>query len=278
MQLTHLIKPGDHARLDGIDPADTHGIGKDQAEDRIKELGKELCDLQELLYAAGTHGVLIVLQGRDCAGKDGAIRNLLNFLNAQGTTVAPFKVPTPKELAHDFLWRVHAVAPGRGDCVIFNRSHYEDVLVVRVHELVPESVWKRRYEHINAFEQLLIDSNIIVLKFMLHISKDEQEERLLDRERETEKAWKLSANDWKERERWGDYSKAYEDALEKCSTEAAPWHVIAADRKWFRDLAITQTIVEALRPLRAGWMEHLRAVGERAESELKAYRDSISAT
>lgn len=272
MPLTKRIEPGKPVELSKIDPDDDAGLSKEEAEERTRALGEELTELQELLFAAGQHGLLIVLQGRDTAGKDGTIRHLLNYMNAQGTAIAPFKVPTPKEIAHDFLWRVHQVTPGRGESVIFNRSHYEDVLVVRVHDIAPKDVWGKRYEHINRFERLLTDSNTIVLKFMLHISKEEQEERLLAREQETEKAWKLAVRDWQEREFWDAYTEAYEDALAKCSTEHAPWHVVPADKKWFRNLAITETIVEALRPYRNGWMDRLEAIGEKAKAELAAFR------
>jgi PPK2 family polyphosphate:nucleotide phosphotransferase len=272
MALTHRIEPGTRVELSKFDPQDDFGLTREEAEPRMQALGAELTDLQELLYAAGQHGLLIVLQGRDTAGKDGTIRHLLNSMNAQGTAIAPFKVPTPKEIAHDFLWRVHQVTPGRGESVIFNRSHYEDVLVVRVHDLAPKDVWSKRYEHINRFEKLLTDSNTIVLKFMLHISKDEQEERLLAREQDTEKAWKLAVRDWQEREFWDAYTEAYEDALSKCSTAHAPWHVVPANKKWFRNLAITETIVETLRPYRDDWMERLEGIGEKAKAELAAFR------
>lgn len=272
MALTHRIKPGSKVDLAKFDPDDDFGLSKDDAEDRLRDLGKRLTDLQELLYAAGQHALLIVLQGRDTAGKDGTIRHLLTLMNAQGTAIAPFKVPTPREIGHDFLWRVHQVTPMKGESVIFNRSHYEDVLVVRVHDLVPTEVWSKRYAHINAFERLLIDSNTIVLKFMLHISKDEQEQRLLEREQETEKAWKLAVTDWKEREHWDAYTEAYEEALAECSTDIAPWHVVPANKKWFRNLAVTEAIVEALEPLEEGWMQRLRDIGDRAKADLAAYR------
>lgn len=266
----YKIEPGERVNLEDLDTGADGGWERDAAEARTLELGKELGELQELLYAAGQHALLIVLQGRDTAGKDGTIRHLLLHLNAQGTSIAPFKVPTPKEIAHDFLWRVHQVTPGRGETTIFNRSHYEDVLVVRVHDLVPEDVWKLRYEAINNFERLLVQSNTIVVKVMLHISKEEQEQRLLEREQETEKAWKLSVGDWKEREHWDAYTKAYEAALERCSE--IPWHVVPADKKWFRNLAVTELLLETLRPYRDGWMEKLAKLGETAKAELAEYR------
>lgn len=272
MPFAHKIEPGSVVRLADIDPAADGGLTKTEGEDLAKAFGERLDELDDLHYEAGMNSVLIVLQGRDTSGKDGTIRFLLSFLNAQGCRVAPFKVPTPIELAHDFLWRVHAVTPPKGGMTIFNRSHYEDVLVVRVHDLVPEPVWRRRYQHIEAFERLLHDSGTILLKFMLHISKEEQERRLLDREKEVQKAWKLSVGDWKERERWDDYTAAYEEALSRCSTAEAPWHVVPADRKWFRNLAIAETIVQTLEPYRPAWLERLGAIGAKARAELEAYR------
>lgn len=266
------VKPGDKVDLSKIETDFDDRLDKDAGEARADELGKELTDLQEIQFAAGQTPLLIVLQGRDTSGKDGTIRHLLKFMNAQGTRVAPFKVPTPIELAHDYLWRVHAQTPGKGETVIFNRSHYEDVLVVRVHDLVPEEIWKKRYGHINDWEKLLTDCGTKVLKFFLHISRDEQEKRLLEREQEVEKAWKLSVGDWKEREYWDAYTRAYEDALSRCSTDEAPWHIIPADKKWFRNLAITEVIVEALREGRDGWMTKLGDIGEKAKSDLAAYR------
>jgi len=260
------------ADLRDIDPKTDGGISKDQGAAKTLELGAELDELQELLYAAGTHGLLVVLQGRDTAGKDGTLRGLSRFVDIQGVHVASFKVPTAEELSHDFLWRVHPHAPAKGQVSFFNRSHYEDVLVVRVHDLAPEEVWKKRYEQINQFEKLLAESGTIIVKFCLHISKEEQEERLLAREQEVEKAWKLSAGDWKEREYWDDYTDAYNDALQKCSPEHAPWYVVSAGRKWFRDLAVTETLVETLRPYRKGWMEKLAKIGEEAKAELAAFR------
>lgn len=267
------IKPGTSVKLKDFDPKDTGKWSEEEAEKQAEVLGKKLTELQELLYAAGKTPLLIVLQGRDTAGKDGTIRFLLRYLNAQSTNVAPFKVPTLKELAHDYLWRVHQVTPGKGETVIFNRSHYEDVLVVRVHELVPEAVWSKRFTHINNFEKLLTDNGVVILKFFLHISKEEQEERLLEREQDPTKAWKLAVRDWKERELWDQYTDAYEDALSKCSTEDAPWFVVPADKKWYRNLAIAEAIVSALEPLKDQWMAKLDEVGVAAKAELEAYRN-----
>jgi len=258
--------------LADIDPAETGGLDKAEAKKLTDVLGQELCDLADLLYFAHEHSLLIVLQGRDSSGKDGTIRRILNYTNAQSLRVEPFKVPTAQELGHDFLWRVHQRVPGRGHATIFNRSHYEDVLVVRVHDLVPKDVWKRRYAHINHFEELLTDSRTILLKFFLHISRDEQEERLLAREKETEKAWKLSVGDWKERELWDEYTAAYEDAINKCASPSAPWMVVPADHKWYRDLLVLEEVVETLRAYRDGWLASLEETGRTALIELEAYR------
>lgn len=254
------------------------GLTKEEGLARTEELGKELNELLELMFFAGTHSLLIVLQGMDTAGKDGMIRGLYNYLNCQSVYVAPFKVPTPEEMAHDFLWRVHAKTPGKGQIAIFNRSHYEDVLVVRVHGFVPEIVWKARYDRINAFEEQVATSNTVILKFFLHISADEQEQRLLDREKEVEKSWKLSFGDWKERERWDDYQDAYEDAVKKCSTEVAPWYVVPADKKWFRNLAVIEAIVRSLRPMKKEWESDLVKIGETAKAELATYRSEPATT
>ena len=272
MSYTHTVKEGEAVRLDDIDPGETADLSKAEGETRIEALGAELSEQQDLLFAAGRNGLLLVLQGRDTSGKDGLIRHLVRYLNAQSCQVIPFKEPTPVDLAHDFLWRIHPCAPARGRTAIFNRSHYEDVLVVRVHNLVPEAVWKRRYDRINHFESLLLDADTIVLKFFLHIDKSEQEERLLDREKDPTKAWKLAVGDWQERELWDAYTKAYEAALSRCNPPDAPWHVVPANHKWFRDLAVTDVIVKTLRPYREPWMETLEKIGETAKRDLEAYR------
>jgi PPK2 family polyphosphate:nucleotide phosphotransferase len=272
MNYAHRIDGKKRVHLKEYDPEERRGLTKEEAQEKTEELSRELNELDDLLFAAGQQSMLIILQGRDTSGKDGAIRHLLNIVNVQSCRVVPFKVPTPIELAHDFLWRIHAETPPRGAMHIFNRSHYEDVLVVRVHNLVPEAVWRKRYDHINAFERLLVDSGTILLKFYLHISKEEQEKRLLEREKETEKAWKLSVGDWKERELWDRYTEAYEEALTRCSSPEIPWHIVPANNKWFRDLAITEQVVEALRPYRKPWMEHLSKIGETAKRELMEYR------
>lgn len=237
---------------------------------------QELAELDDLLYFARQHGVLVVFQGRDAAGKDGSIRKLLDFCNAQGVRVESFKVPTEEELSHDFLWRVHRKVPATGEIVLFNRSHYEDVLVARVHKLIDEATIEARYAAINDFERLLIENRTLVIKFFLHISFDEQKERLLDREKEREKAWKLSVGDWKEREFWDDYTRAYEIALTRCSPALAPWQVVPADRKWFRNYVVLKTVVETLRPHRAQWLESLTTLGKKRMAELREFRAQAS--
>ncbi len=268
----HKVAPGVHVRLRDIAPDANGGLTKEEGRARFAELNAELDVMQKELYAAGTHALLLILQGMDTAGKDGAIRNVMLNLNPQGCRVESFKVPTEEELAHDFLWRVHRVVPRRGMVGVFNRSHYEDVLVVRVHALVPEPVWRARYEQINAFERLLAETGTIIVKCFLHISKEEQEQRLLAREQDVTKAWKLSAGDWRERERWSDYMAAYEEALTRCSTDHAPWYIIPANRKWYRDLAISEVLVETLRPYRDDWRRALDAMSRARRAELEAFR------
>jgi len=258
--------------LAGYDPDDTGKAKKDKSVAELDALGAELTALQEWLYAAQTHSVLIVLQGLDTSGKDGTISHVMAQVNPQGCAVASFKVPTPEEAAHDFLWRVHKQTPGKGDITIFNRSHYEDVLVTRVHKLVTDEVVKQRYGIINQFEQMLADDHTIILKFFLHITKDEQEKRLLARESDPEKAWKLSTADWHERTFWDDYTTAYNDALGATATKNAPWYVVPADHKWFRNLAIAETLVTTLRPYKSDWQAALKTLGEQRKAELAQMR------
>lgn len=217
-------------KLSEIDPEFDAGLKRAEGEARFKQLVDELVELQEGLYAAGRQSLLVVLQGRDTSGKDGTIGAITGPLNSLGCRVASFKVPTEEERSHDFLWRVHKQTPQLGEIVVFNRSHYEDVLVVRVHNLAPEEVWRARFDHINAFEKLLADANTIVVKFYLHISREEQEERLLKREENPEKFWKLSVGDWQEREHWDAYTAAYEEALNRCSAAHAPLRVAILPR------------------------------------------------
>jgi PPK2 family polyphosphate:nucleotide phosphotransferase len=276
MPFATLVQPGTQVRLQDLDPRETSGMDKEKGLARFAELNQELDALQEELYAAETHSVLMVLQGMDTSGKDGTIRGVLANLDPQGVRVESFKVPTEEELAHDFLWRVHRVVPRRGIFGVFNRSHYEDVIAVRVLGLAPEPVWQARYEQINQFESLLAASNTIILKFFLHISKNEQEERLLAREADVTKAWKLAASDWQNREHWDAYQQAYEDAINRCSTEVAPWYVVPADRKWFRNLAVAEALVERLREYRDGWRASLDALSRDRKAELEAYREGVN--
>jgi len=247
----HRIIPGTEVDLSSIDTRNTVAFDgdKDAGKARLKELTSDLEGLQELLYAEGKHKVLIVLQATDTGGKDGTIRHVFDGVNPQGVKVASFKKPTPEELSHDYLWRVHQHAPARGQIAIFNRSHYEDILVVRVHSLVPEGVWSRRYDHINEFERMLADEGTTILKFFLHISRDEQAERLRERLDTPEKQWKFARGDLEERKKWDDYQSAFEAMLERTSTPWAPWFVIPSDRKWYRNLAISSVVTQALRDL-----------------------------
>lgn len=272
MAYAHKLTGTHPIKLSNLDPEEDGGLDKVTGEEKLKHLSGELTRLQELLYAAGQHSVLIVLQGRDTSGKDGTIKTVMGPLNSLGCSVTSFKVPTAEELAHDFLWRVHKHAPAKGEITIFNRSHYEDVLVVRVHKLASDKVWRARFDHINAFEKLLADANTIVLKFYLHISKDEQKQRLLEREQDATKYWKLSAGDWKEREHWNDYSRAYQDALNRCSAPHAPWFVVPANKKWFRNLAVAEAIVSALKPYEKQWMSRLEEIGKKAKAEIEEFR------
>lgn len=272
MAYAHKLTGTHPIKLRDFDPEYDAGLKREQGEEKLKKLSAELTRLQELLYAAGQHSVLIVLQGRDTSGKDGTIKTVMGPLNSLGCQVASFKVPTAEELSHDFLWRVHKQTPGKGEITIFNRSHYEDVLVVRVHKIVPDKVWRSRYDHINDFEKLLSESNTIVLKFYLHISKQEQEQRLLEREQDATKYWKLSAGDWKERQYWNDYTRAYEDALNQCSAPHAPWFVVPANKKWFRNLAVAEAVVAAMKPYEKQWMKRLEEIGLKSKAEIEAFR------
>jgi PPK2 family polyphosphate:nucleotide phosphotransferase len=268
----HRLDKERRIKLADFDPGDDAGLNREDAEKQTAGLIEELVELQELLYAVGSQSVLVILQGRDTSGKDGVIRHVTGPLNSQSCSVASFKVPTEEELAHDFLWRVHARTPLAGDIKIFNRSHYEDVLVVRVHKLAPKEVWRKRYDHINAFERLLTDSGTIILKVYLHISKKEQEQRLLEREEDPIKSWKLSVNDWKEREHWNDYTAAYEDTISRCSTKYAPWFIVPADKKWFRNLAVAEILRDALTPFKKTWLNQVKETGQERKKEIDEYR------
>lgn len=272
MGVTIFDKSDEKVKLAEISTQPPNRVSREDAQGELSGLGEELFALQDLLWGARTHSVLVVLQGRDTAGKDGAIKHVAGFLNPRGVHVTSFGAPTQEEREHDFLWRVHRNTPRFGEFGIFNRSHYEDVLVVRVHNLVPKEIWGERYGHIRDFEELLIEHRTIVLKFFLHISKDEQKKRLLEREQDPRTAWKLTANDWQEREHWDEYTEAYEDAISRTSTKRAPWRVIPADSKWYRNLVIARAVVEELRPYKKSWQEKLDHVGVAKKAELEAYR------
>ena len=246
------VKPGEKVDLSKWDPNDMGDFkgSKEEGLAEVAKLDQELDALQELLYAQHKHKVLIVLQAMDTGGKDGTIQHIFDGVNPQGVRVARFDVPTQEELDHDYLWRVHKAMPANGEIVIFNRSHYEDVLVVRVHNLVPSRVWKKRFSQINHFEHYLTDNGITILKFFLHIDKDEQKKRLQARLDDPTKHWKFSLGDLAERKLWSDYMQAYEDVLSKTSTKYAPWFIVPANRKWVRDLVISSVLVDTLKSLK----------------------------
>jgi len=264
-------KTGERVKLGDIREGAPEGIKREEASRELEGLSEELFELQDLLWGARTHAVLVVLQGRDTAGKDGAIKHVVGYLNPRGVHVTSFGVPTEEEREHDFLWRIHAHAPRKGEFGIFNRSHYEDVLVVRVHNLAPKELWGERFGHINDFEELLSEHGTIVLKYFLHISKDEQKKRLLEREQDPRTAWKLNAGDWRDREKWDEYTEAYEDAISRTATKRAPWTIVPADSKWYRNLVIARSIVHSLRPYKKVWREKLDEVGAEKKAELEAY-------
>ncbi len=247
----YRVAPGSAVDLDAWDPNDMalFPAGKDAGKDALDGLNDRLEELQELLYAEDRHKVLIVLQGMDAGGKDGTIRHVFDGVNPQGVTVHGFKVPSKEELAHDYLWRVHHHAPATGTIAIFNRSHYEDVLVVRVKGFVDEETWRRRYRHIREFERMLADEGTTILKFYLHIDRDEQKQRFQDRLDEPDKRWKFRLGDLEDRKLWDGYRAAYEEALAETSTEWAPWYVVPANRKWYRNLAVSNILIAALEGL-----------------------------
>lgn len=240
------VAPGSRVDLGGLDAGETHGWDREVAATQQAEYEVHLSELQDRLWAEGRQRLLVVLQGIDAAGKDGTIRHVMDAFNPQGCSVVGFKVPSTLELAHDYLWRVHQHTPGNGRISIFNRSHYEDVLVVRVHQLVPRPVWRRRYRHINEWERMLTDEGTTIVKLFLYIDRDEQRERLQARLDEPHKRWKFSKGDLAERDRWPDYIKAFEEMLERTSTEWAPWYLIPANRKWFRNFAVAHILGETL--------------------------------
>jgi PPK2 family polyphosphate:nucleotide phosphotransferase len=262
---------GKRITLKDIDPGATGGMSQQEVEQRLPAMQERLGELHNLLYGAAHQSLLIVLQGMDTAGKDGSVKHLMQGLNPVGCDITSFKAPTAEELAHDFLWRIHMHTPALGMVGVFNRSHYEDVLIVRVHELVPRAIWEERYEQINDFERRLAQSGTIIVKFYLHISKKEQRERLLEREREPSKAWKLAVGDWKERERWKEYRAAYEDAISRCGTKDAPWYIVPADKKWYRNYMLTKALIQRLEPYAKDWSAELAERGKKALEEIRAY-------
>jgi len=245
-----IVRPGKRVKLSAFNPGSTHGVSKAAGTERLAKNLERLPLLQYLLYAEARRSLLVVLQGIDAGGKDGTIGHVMSGLNPQGVTVTSFKVPEGAEKRHDYLWRVHNAVPEWGKIGIFNRSHYEDVLVVRVHNLVPKPVWSRRYQQINDFERMLSDNGVRIVKFLLYISKAEQAKRFKLRLQDKSKNWKFSDADLKEREYWRQYIDAYEEALRKCSTEWAPWYVIPANHKWFRNLAVSDILVDELENMR----------------------------
>ena len=252
----YRVKPGTRVRLKDCDPDDTDGYKKgDGISKKIEKTELAVNQLQELLYAEHKHGLLIVLQAMDTAGKDGTISHVFDTMNPQGVRVASFKAPTPEELDHDFLWRLHEQTPSKGEVVIFNRSHYEDVLVVRVHNLVPKAVWKRRYAIINNFERALADEGTTILKFFLHISQDEQKKRLQERLDDPTKHWKFNPSDLAERKLWPDYMQAYEDSISATSTPWAPWYIVPSNKKWYRNLVVASTLEKSLKALNMHYPE-----------------------
>jgi len=244
----YQIKPGEKIELQNFDPNDSSEFDgkKKTGQKALLEVVKEIKALQELLYAEGKNRLLVIIQAMDTAGKDGVIRKVFGGVNPQGVRVAPFKVPSTLELSHDYLWRIHAQTPKKGEIVIFNRSHYEDVLPVRVLNLMPEEVWSKRYHHINEFERLLVDEGTVILKFYLNIDLQEQAERFLDRLEEPDKHWKFNPGDLEDRKLWDSYMEAYEDLLNKTSTEWAPWYVIPSNKKWYRNLLAATIVRDAL--------------------------------
>jgi len=268
MMKQYRVLPGSEVNLQTCETSYGGELSKTDGKARLEKLTKSLRDLQELMYAEHQHKVLVVLQGIDTSGKDGTIRSVFGKVNPQGTRVVNFKVPTTRELDHDYLWRVHAHTPGKGGIVIFNRSHYEDVLVVRVHDLVSKSVWEKRYAHINAFEKLLADEGTIILKFYLHISKREQAARFLARLDRPHKRWKFSPGDLEERQYWDAYQQAFEDMLSLTSTDLAPWYVVPSDRKWYRNLVVASVITERLKSLGMQFPEEV--------PEIDSYRAQLS--
>jgi PPK2 family polyphosphate:nucleotide phosphotransferase len=251
--MSQPIRITSRIRLRDFDPDFCGGLEKDATREKTRRLCERIGELQHLLYANATHTVILLLQGMDGSGKDSTGASVLEFVTPAGVQTTNFKAPSAEELAHDFLWRVHKAVPRYGCIGLFNRSHYEDVLVVRVLGLQPKKVWQARYEQIDAFEKLLADNRVVLLKFFLHISKEEQAERLRERLDNRKKHWKFSVADLEMRKRWGDFQSAYEDAINRCSTKHAPWHIVPANHKWHRDYVVARTVMEALERLKLKW-------------------------
>ena len=272
MPYAFKVPPGARLTLADHDPDRHDRLDRDAAAEKLEEFAEELAELQEELFGAKQHAVLAVLQGPDTSGKDGTIKSVFRAVTPVGLRVVSFKAPTEDELAHHFLWRIDRALPPKGLVGVFNRSHYEDVLVPRVKELVPPEVWRGRYEEINDFERLLVRNGTVVVKFFLHISREEQLERLLARERDVEKAWKLSPGDWKERALWDRYVEAYEDAISRCNSEDSPWYVVPANHKWYRNVAVAETLVQTLRRRRGTWRAELSRMSAARLAELAQLR------
>jgi PPK2 family polyphosphate:nucleotide phosphotransferase len=245
-----LVPPGSKVRIARLDPNDAHGHTRGRAGTELQRGLDRLTDLQDRIYAESKHRILIVIQGIDAAGKDGTVKHVMTAFNPSGCFVTSWKAPSPAELAHDYLWRIHQRTPGKGEISIFNRSHYEDVLVVRVHELVPKAIWSKRYDQINAFERTLAAEGTTILKFFLLIDRDEQKQRLQARLDDPNKHWKFRVGDLAERKLWDSYMAAYEEMLARCSTDVAPWYVIPANKKWFRNLAVADIVADTLDELK----------------------------
>ena len=245
-----VVDSSARVRTEDFDPNDALGLTKEGVEAECVRLEEKLFELQEALYASRNRALLVLLQGMDCSGKDGAVKKLLSGVNPNGFHVVSFKTPTPEELGHDYLWRVHRETPGKGQITVFNRSYYEDVLITRVHGLIDGDTARRRFREIRNFEEYLIDNGTVIVKFFLHISRDFQKEKLMERLKNPEKNWKFSEGDLREREKWDEYQNCYSDVLSHCASERAPWHVVPSDRRWFRDYYILRTVVAALEGLK----------------------------
>jgi len=279
----YRVKGGAKFRLQDFDPGDTNGMkSKEHAQEMLKESTEKLCDLQEKLYAQNQWALLVIFQAMDAAGKDGAIKHVMSGVNPQGCDVHAFKAPGPEELSHEYLWRAHKYAPERGKIGIFNRSYYEEVLVVRVHEgvlenqripeeLISKDIWEQRYKDMNAFEKYLTRNGVVVVKFFLHLSKAEQKKRFLERLEDSAKNWKFSMADVKERGYWKDYMRAYDEMIRNTATENAPWYVVPADNKWFTRLVVASAMIETLKKLDLAFPD----VDSAKKTELKKVREAL---